>query len=368
MLFGSQRGDLNWAQDEAKKLFHQNGTKPKVLSSQNFSTFIAELRYAAKLIGEEKEIILFATLQWIVIATAYVMWTAILDWIPDNLWEEARRSNENNEDGSFTLINLVLLGWSFFVIVVATYPISLLNAAITTAHYLRSSGQSSTISKCITLAFSNLAQLWIFTVIDAWITVMAILDRLPKKRGRNKRTAADEVAYYAWKIGTIGMLPALVAGNNFVEAAKNSILLLREQPARSIGIRMGYSLLCWIIGIGAFFMTMLYLTASNAHDIETDRVYHFYLTAAFPIVIAIGIIAVLLRPFFLIMVASLYTDVLPQDGRSAEVRVGNKANTLNIFFFLALFTLCTMYFLGDQLGLRDWIEALASKDLANNLR
>ena len=105
------------------------------------------------------------------------------------------------------------------VVTVASYPIAILNAAMTATHYLRSAGQSSSIAKCFNLAFKHLGRLWVFTTIDAWITVNAILDRLPRKRGR--RTAFDELLYYAWKIGTIGVVPALVAGKGYIDAAKD---------------------------------------------------------------------------------------------------------------------------------------------------
>ncbi len=200
MLFASQREALNVARNDAREIFDKIGTKPKVLSAQNFSTFWGELGYSLKLILAEKEIVFFAALQWLVIGLAYLIWTQILDWIPDHVWDELRRSSDDRV--TFTLTNLVFLGWSFFVVAVASYPISLLNAAMTAAHYLRSAGQTSTIAKCLNLAFKNLGRLWVFTTIDAWITVDAILDRLPRKRGR--RTAFDELLYYAWKIGTIG--------------------------------------------------------------------------------------------------------------------------------------------------------------------
>src|SRR5690606_815471 len=103
-----------------------------------------------RLIAAEREIVLFAALQWAVIGIAYVIWTQILDWIPDSVWEEAARSDRETD---FLLINLVLLGWSFLVVAVASYPISLLNAAMTAAHYLRSAGQTSTIARCLILAF-----------------------------------------------------------------------------------------------------------------------------------------------------------------------------------------------------------------------
>ena len=211
MIFATEREALNVARDDARKIFEETGAKPKVLSTENLSTFGSELGYAVKLIAQEKEIIFFAAMQWVTIAIAYLIWTQILDWIPDSVWDQV---SKDDNDIEFGLLNAVLLGWSFFVVAVASYPISIFNAAMTAAHYLRSSGQSSTIAKCLNLAFKNLGRLWVFITIDAWITVNAILDRMPRKR--NNRTALDELIYYAWKIGTMGVVPALVAGKGYM--------------------------------------------------------------------------------------------------------------------------------------------------------
>lgn len=349
------------AQNEAKKIFSETNAKPKVLSLQNCSTFFGELGYSAKLIFQEKEIVFFAVLQWLVIGLAYTMWTQILDWIPDSLWEEVEKSNNKDDDGAFTLINLVLLGWSFLVVVVASYPISILNASMTASHYLRSSNQESTIAKCLGLAFKNLGRLWVFTTIDAWITITAILDRLPSKK--NKRTALEELLYYAWKVGTIGVLPALVAGKGYTEAAKDSIQLLKEKPARTIGIRMGYSLVCWIIGVSAYIGCIYYFIAFGDNDSKVNEIYNFYFLMAVPIFIAVGVTSVLVRPFYLIMISKLYTDTIPLVN-DVTAQPENKGLDLLALFFAVLFSaLLSLYFFGDQLGIKEWIQTLAVKDI-----
>jgi hypothetical protein len=358
MLFATQREALNVARNDAREIFDQIGTKPKVLSTQNFSTFWQELGYSVKLVLAEKEIIFFAALQWLVIGLAYIIWTQILDWIPDHVWRELSKSND---EITFTLTSLAFVGWSFFVIAVASYPISLLNAAMTAAHYLKSAGQTSTIAKCLNLAFNNLGRLWVFTTIDAWITVDAILDRMPRKRGN--RTALDELLYYAWKIGTIGVVPALVAGKGYIEAAKDSVSLLRSQPLRAIGIRMGYSLICWAVGITAYAGTVYYLMGLDIRSDAPNAMYHFYVLIAFPIVIAVGVTAVLIRPFYLVMVSKLYTDVVPVNASATELTAGKKIDALALFFAILLCVLLALYFFGDELGVRAWIESLAAKDI-----
>lgn len=361
MLFAAQREALNVARDEARGIFDRTGAKPRVLSAQNFSTFWGELGYSMKLILEEREIVFFAALQWLVIGLAYTIWTQILDWIPDSVWAQV---GKDDNDVTFTLLNLALLGWSFFVVAVASYPISILNAAMTAAHYLRRSGQTSTVANCFNLAFKNLGRLWVFTTIDAWITVNAILDRLPRKR-RN-RTALDELLYYAWKIGTIGVVPALVAGKGYTEAAKDSVSLLRTKPVRAIGIRMGYSLICWIIGVAAYVGGFYYFIAFHEHANKANMIHSFYLLMALPIVIAVGVTSVLVRPFYLVMVSKLYTDVVPVDREATTLSADSKLDAPALIFAVLLGVLLALYFFGDQLGIRDWIESLAATDIRNS--
>ncbi len=358
MFFGYERDALNLARDEARAVFEKTGTKPEVMSSDNLSTFTGELGRALRLILEEKEILFFAVLQWLVIAVGYLVWTQVLDWIPDSVWEEVRRKDSGI---TFTLVNLVLLGWSFLVVAAASYPLSLLNAAITAAHYQRSAGHPSTIAGCLELAYRNLPKLWVFTTIDAWITVNAIVDRMPRRRGT--RTALDELLYYTWKIGTMGVVPSLVAGRGFFDAAKESAALLAAKPGRAIGIRMGYSLLCWVIGVLAYLGGLAFVMNFGARVGGPNGVYNFYVLLAVPIVVAVGVTAVLLRPLYLIVVAQLYTEVVPVERHAALSAAGGKSQLVAFVFACLLCALFALYFFGDQLGVRDWIETLAERDL-----
>ncbi|MCR9242046.1 MAG: transposase [Rhodobiaceae bacterium] len=364
MFFSTHRRDLNAARDNAREILRYNGSRPRVLSADNLRTFSYAVENAFKLIKEEKEILFFAVVQWLVIACAYVIWTQMLDWIPDSLWDAVASDNRGEGKGAFTLVNLALLAWSFAIVVVASYPISLMNAAMTAAHYLRSSGQSSTITKCINLAGRNLGRLWAYTSIDAWITVTAILDRLPKKKGN--RTALDELLYYAWKLGTIAVVPALVDGKSFSEAGKASLLLLRDHPIETIGIRMGYSLVCWIVGVAAYVGALFWFMKFGAYGEHPNFIYNFYFLAAFPIFVAVGVVAVLIRPFFLLSVAKLYMDhaMTDEDAALLVPDVPERQHyTMSFVFALLTVALLGAYFFGDELGIRDMVEAIAQSDL-----
>jgi len=297
------------ARDHAEGVLAASGTKPSVLSLKNFSAMRQDVSYALKLMMQEKEILLFAALQWLVIGVAYLMWTQVLDWIPDSVWVEVARNASEKGGTSTDWASLAIWGWSILIIATAAYPLALLNASIVASHYLKSSGQPSTVPACFNLASKNLGRVWLFTALDALITASAILDRLPSKK-RRKRTAAEEAAYYAWKIATIGALPSLVSGKTFVDAANESVWLLEDQPVRTIGIRMGYSLLCWIIGTLAYVGAVVTFIVFGTSPTGENWVYHGYVLMGAPIFVAVGIIS-LIRPVFVLAISKLYTDVVP---------------------------------------------------------
>ncbi len=234
----SIRAQLAPAQDEAKKFLDNNGHKPKLFSKNNFLEFFSNIPGVTRMIWDEPEILIFVLLQWVVICLAYFAWIQILQWIPDQTWNAIQQANEHDRRMAFDLVNLAMLAWSFLIVGVASYPIAVCNAAIIAVHDLRSCNESVTITKCLEVATRHLGRMWVFTFTDAWITVRAILRRLPKKRGKNAVvTAVDEVLYYAWKVATLGVMPSLVNGRSFLQAGKDSVLLLTSQPRRAIGLR-----------------------------------------------------------------------------------------------------------------------------------
>ncbi len=321
---------------QAQTIFAASGTRPRLLSLSHFSLIRQDIAYATKLMMQEKEILLFAALEWLVVGFAYLLWIQAFAWIPNSVWAEAARADDDGRDAISGVMSLALWGWSLLVVATAAYPIALLNAAIVAAHYLRSSNQASTIPACLALASTNLGRVWLFTALDAVVTVNAILDRLPRKRGR--RTASEEAFYYAWKIATAGALPSLVAGNDFLMASKESIRLLEEQPVRTIGIRMAYSLLCWIIGVAAYAGAILFLTTFGAQPRAENWLYHFYLLMGAPVFFAVGVTA-LLRPLFVIVIAKIYTEVIPVNVE-AGLTVVEPEKTVDIPLIVFVMLLC----------------------------
>ncbi|HET9031577.1 MAG TPA: DUF6159 family protein [Dokdonella sp.] len=258
---------------------------------------------------------------------------------------------------------MFLLGWSFLVVAVASYPIGLLNAAMVAVHNLRRSGETSTIGRSLVIAERNLGRIWFFTVWDSWITVTAILDRLPKKNRRRK--AGSELLYYAWKLATMGVLASLAVGRGYVDAGKDSLKLLTSQPGRALGLQFGYGAVCWVVGI-VTYAAALVLSPWRASDLHTPHIiFMFYQWAAWPIMIAAGAVCVVIRPFFLLSVAQLYTDVIDiRADVEGEVWVvtgaGQRSLTwVSLVFAVLLVGLLIAVFFPDQSGLTAVIENLA---------
>ena len=98
------------------------GVKQKPKKTDALKYFFIRADQAIKLVFLEREIIIFALLQWIVIGFGYFLWVQMLDWIPEEVW----RSAENSDSGS--IADIVLLAWSFIIVGIVALPVGILNA------------------------------------------------------------------------------------------------------------------------------------------------------------------------------------------------------------------------------------------------
>ena len=304
-----------------KHYLRQQGAKKKIWKGKNLADFSGRIVYAIGLMFKEKEIILFALLQWAVIGMVYRLWVECIGWIPMEVWE--------SEDEVASFLPQLLFGvWSLFCVALASYPIGILTGCMGAAHFLRQQGHRSTIAGCFSLALSNATNLWMFQTADSWWTVTAILRRLPKKNNRRNVVdhAVGEAMYYAWKVGTAGVLPALLSGRGLIDAGKSSVIFVRRKLWDVIKLRGGYSALCWIIGIvtytGSFYVLFSLLPLLNSeHEffnfclllLNTEHeFFNFCLFMGIPILVATGIINLFLRPIYVISCCKLYSDYLKE--------------------------------------------------------
>lgn len=352
--------ELNRARDEIRtELESRGGVSARPESGQSRAYTAGRFRDALKLVWQEPEILVFALMQWVIVGVFYYLFIQVIDWVPDSVWEQVQRDIDADRDSNWgAVIGLAITGWGLLTVVVAAYPIGILTGAMGMAHFLRASGRASTFADCLYHAVSHSTRLWLFHAVDGWITVNRILDRLPKKRDRESAAskAAKELMYYAWKLVTMGVTPAILNGRGMLEAAKESVGMLRSNWLAMLKLRGGYSFLNWIVGIGAYVLGCLWLITMPDLFEGANSLYRFYVMAGVPIVIAAGVVMLFLRPLYVICLCQAYADYLKQTGGQLDMtgRSTLKADIALVIFMLVL--MLGIVFNAQHLGVIGWFE------------
>lgn len=311
-----------------------------------FTSIAASLRF----IFTEKENIVFALLQWATIALVYFIWTQGLSWIPEEIW---KNDTEN------TAANLILLVWSLACVGLAAFPLGILTACMNASCLLRFQNKESTFTDCMKAAFSRAGTLWIFSWIDGWWTVKRILERLPKKNDHTSRAVKyeREILYQLWKMISLGFIPALLYGRSFKDACKDSLFLLKKRFLPLIKLRLGYSFVCWIVGIGCYAGTVLFFCYMDKMPDEYD-IYSWYFYAGLPLILALLIIMILFRPLYIISACRIYINYACDEGITPNLpqRTSAFTNILVIFLCFAAIIGVVLLF-HQQLGIDSFITA-----------
>lgn len=339
--------DLDFVGEEMDAFLTQQDVDRDVWRDGNMSEFGSRAGNALGLILEEKEILVFSMLQWAAIAAGYYLWVQMLGWIPIEVWESDSKIYD-------IPLNLAFLAWSFLCVMLVAYPISILTAAMGAAHFLRRQGEVSTVAACLAVATQNSRRLWTFHTIDGWVTVDMILERLPKRDyaiSAGER-AIQESLYYAWKVGTIAVPSALLAGRGLVAAARESMSLVMSRPWDVIKLRGGYSAVCWFIGSATYVLAIVFFV-KNPELFESEHgVFTFYYWMGVPILTAVGVIKLFVRPLFVIASCQLYSDYLDERGEIVRVE-GLPGRWVSTFVAFLLFCLlvAVVFLYREELGL-----------------
>lgn len=364
-MFDEVKQEFNAVRDQARDFLHEEKLRPNfVYGLCSVGDYIANIPRVAGLMAREPEILLLAVVQWLVIWIAYLAWTQFLYWIPDSVWHSILEDVERNRHSVGTAwVDLALFCWSLVIVVVASFPIGLCSAAMVAVYNLRNAGQTSTIGTALALAERNLGRIWTFTSVDNWLTVSTIFDRLPSRHARRRPGA--ELLYYAWKLGTMGVVPALVAGRDYLDAGRDSLKLLTTQPGRALALRLGYSALCWVVGIGTYIATFAFMPRQLADLRAAHAMFNIYFRVATPLFVAVGIICVVLRPFFLLAVAKFYTDVFDVTTATARTAAGvspierHGLSWLTVVFMALSLAVAIVVAFPHGTGISDFIARLA---------
>ena len=314
-------------------------------------SFLGRVGYALSLGLREKEIIVFGLLQMAAVMLAYVLWVQMLDWIPESVW----RSAENSDSGS--VADYLLFGWGIVCLGLAAFPIGILTGCMGATHFLHRQGEESTVARCLQLVLPQSWPLWMFHWVDGYITARQIIERLPKKDDKKSAAAKarSEAFYYAWKMGVAGILPSILTGNSLVRSGKNSVFFVKDNLAEVAKLRAGYSALCWIVGVGTYIGTiLLFMTVDIVPQSEEvyAYIYEIYMWSALPILVAVSIVMLLLRPIYVIAICDLYSDHLEAQGKKAAIPEGVSRGTSALVAFAMLCIIVMAVFLfRDEMGI-----------------
>ncbi len=342
--------DLDFIAEDVKAYLDEKHIEPKIWKRENVAEFFNRSAYAFSLVFREKEILFFSALQWISIALAGLLWGEMLGWIPHELLNV--RSLQD------FLVDFAVFAWSFLCAALAAYPIAVLTAAMGAAHFLRQQGQPSTIGACLKLALPNASRLWIFYLWDGWQTFNRIIDNVPLKGGYDfrfaKRRALAKAAHHAWKAGTLGMPPALLSGKGLIEAATESVSLLKKRSAEVLKLRGGYAAICgMVILAGLIATTMLFIFGLTPPKGTAPRTI-YALWIGVPMFATIGVIELLVRPVYVIAACQMYSEFRKETRTPFKFAKSSDSGLDVLAAFLAacvILSLVAMY--RDQIGLGD---------------
>ena len=340
---------LTKLKNDSFSTMEENDKPQKVESLSYFGRCIS---YSSKLIFTEKEIIVFALLQLVVIALGYYLWVQILGLIPEEVWESARK-----DDGA-SVVDLVLLVWSFLCVGLTTYPLGLLSACMTTAHFLHESGQESTVAKCLRVVLPKSWTIWMFSWIDGWWTILRILERLPKKKDRTPLYVKirNEAIYQAWKVASLGFLPAIIIGRNVNEACKDSLGLLKTHFKTMCQLRIAYSLICWIFGVGTY-IGAIFLAPHILERMNSNNDMHtFYTFIGIPLILSLFFIQVIFRPIYILSACRIYSNYTIEKNIKVSLPVVSKFTSSIVAFLILAIITCVAFLYRDELGITQMLS------------
>lgn len=343
------------------------------LPEGNKRDFTSKISYALSLGFKEKEIFFFGVMQWIFVFLACILWIQMLFWIPQPVWDavsECIESNSGNAEGCTLMADIPLTLWGYFCILLAAFPVGIFSSAMGSAHFMYKQNKESTVIKCVRSALANAWTTWSFHFIDGFITVRQIANRLPQddgiqtpmiKKMNDARRAKAEALYYAWKIGSAGVLPNMVLGNNLIDSGKNSLKFVRSRFVEIAKLRAAYSSICWVVGIAAYIGAIITLVLmgdsiyADSGGLAIPKIYQYLMI---PISFALLIVIIFLRPIYVLSICNLYSDylvsineqpVLPDDP-STGVKAGI------VFGFLCILAILIIIF-RDQIGLTEILSS-----------
>jgi len=149
-------------------------------------------------------------------------------------------------------------------------------------------------------------------------------------------------------------------GNNLIKSGKNSVTFVKDNFVEVAKLRAGYSALCWIVGIGAYVGAIVLFMSVDIvpkSDEIYGHIYTFYFWAAVPILIAVAVVMLFLRPIFVLALCDLYSDYLDNKGEEVNLPENppKSISTIIAFGGMCLIVAVT-YLYRNELGIVDMLS------------
>lgn len=318
--------------------------------------FFKYIRYSVTLAVREPELLLFVFLQWLAVGIGYYLFVMMLYWIPPEVWESTKDSDEGS------LADMILLCWIIICIGVAALPLSIFSSCMMVVHLVRyHEKKPSSIAYCLKVVTPRAWSLWLFHWLDGLITVWQIVRRMPGKKRRETITGkiASEALYYVWKVTTMGILPNLVTGRTLADTRHHTMEMIKAHGGELLRIRAGYSILCWIIAIATYVIGVFNYTWIKDRFFPgalEDTVGQFYFAAGIPLLLSIAIIQLFLRPAYVIALSDVYARYMKDRGETLiPVSAPGSALRILIVFLILCFIIFGLYCGRYSLGIMDML-------------
>lgn len=275
--------------------------------------FGSQMLRALRLLWEEPEIAVFAAGQWVAAALAYALWSwgNELVLLPSEFW---------------WLQDVLDFLWASACLALALWPIGFFTACIGAVHFLRMEGAPSTMRACMQRAQPRTGALWTLACVDAALHAIQVLARIPHGRyWTAERFIEREALHYAWKVGTIGMLPALLAERSLRQAADEAVALARARLPEAMLLRSGYNVAGRLITFASLAASAIAYWQLRARAVALPDFASglFWLWA--PVIGAIGVVHLLIRPVYVIASSELYHGYRAQgDAKPDAVAAGSE--------------------------------------------
>lgn len=321
--------------------------------SESLSYFKRCFFYSSKLILKEKEIVFFALLQFLCIAVAYWLCVQMLHLMHDI-------GPAYNGPRGYRGHAYILVIWIIFVFILTGGFLGMFTACMGAAHFLHESGQESTIIKCLRIVFPKVWSVFMLYLIDAYWAISRIISHIPFSEQRGN-FAADrwmrESIYQAWKVASIGVLPALIVGRGVTEGCKDSLGILKTHFKTLQQLKIAYSSLSWRIGGGACVIGMFFGPNIFPHLAEVNYV----LSVMLPMIFALFFIQVFLKPIYILSICRIYSYYVQENNIKINLpKVPAFVSAFITLLFLA-FIIWMAFLYQDTLEIKpvfSWLKSL----------